>query len=94
MKQAVKLALKKLTAKTLAEAYRMVDRAAKRNIVHKNTAARLKSRLAKKLKNAKPEKVKVTSKVKVKVTKVTKKRTTKPKKVTKRPTARKATRGK
>lgn len=33
--------------------YKIVDKAAKRNILHKNKANRLKSRLAKKIKNSK-----------------------------------------
>lgn len=58
MKRAVKLAARQPTAKNISEAYRRVDRAAKKGVVHKNTAARLKSRLAKRLK----EVVKVTKK--------------------------------
>jgi len=33
--------------------YKIVDKAAKRNVIHKNKANRLKSRLAKKIKSAK-----------------------------------------
>lgn len=40
---------RKATKKTLSLAYRALDRAAKRGVIHKNKAARLKSRLAKKL---------------------------------------------
>jgi len=37
----------KRTVKELAEVYRVLDRAAKKGIIHQNKAARLKSRLAK-----------------------------------------------
>lgn len=57
MKRAVKLAARQPTAKNISEAYRRVDRAAKKGIVHKNTAARLKARLAKRLKEIKVSKV-------------------------------------
>ena len=63
MKQAVKVAAKNPTAKNLSAAYRMVDRAAKKGVVHKNRAARLKSRLAKQLKEAKVTKVTKVKKV-------------------------------
>ncbi len=33
------------SAKTLLEAYRIIDRAAKKGVIHKNKAARLKHRL-------------------------------------------------
>lgn len=36
----------------LPEAYKAIDKAAKQNIIHENTAARKKSRLAKKVKKA------------------------------------------
>ncbi len=45
----VKNARKDLSTKTLAEAYQAIDKAAKRGIIKKNTAARKKSRLAKAL---------------------------------------------
>lgn len=35
------------TAKKLSEASKVIDKAAKKNVIHKNKAARLKSRLAK-----------------------------------------------
>lgn len=35
------------TAKKLSEAAKVIDKAAKKNVIHKNKAARLKSRLAK-----------------------------------------------
>lgn len=58
MKRAVKLAARQPTAKNISEAYRRVDRAAKKGVVHKNTAARLKARLAKRLKEIKVSKKK------------------------------------
>ena len=68
MKRAVKLAARQPTEKNISEAYRRVDRAAKKGVVHKNTAARLKARLAKRLKGLKEVKV-------TKVSKVSKKKT-------------------
>ena len=50
IKEAVKAARKKPTPKTLKEAYSALDRAAKKKVIHKNKASRLKSRLAKLLK--------------------------------------------
>jgi ribosomal protein S20 len=44
------------TASALAAAYRAIDTAVKRNVFHKNKAARLKSQLAKLVKPAKLEK--------------------------------------
>lgn len=43
----LKQAREKKTKKTIKEAYRALDRAAKRKVIHKNKAARLKSRLVK-----------------------------------------------
>lgn len=40
---------KKLTAESLSKAYQAIDKAAKRGIIKKNTAARKKSRLARAL---------------------------------------------
>jgi len=39
------------TKKAATEAYRAIDKAAKRGVIHKNKAARLKSRLTKLIKN-------------------------------------------
>ena len=64
MKQALKAAKKNATAKNLAEAYRLVDRAAKKRVIHKNKAARLKSRLTIQLKGIKVTKVSKVIKVK------------------------------
>ncbi len=47
---AVKTARKTKTPKTVALAYRTLDKAAKHGVLHANKAARLKSRLAKLLK--------------------------------------------
>lgn len=46
----VKKARKSPTVATVSQAFRAVDRATKHHLIHKNTAARLKSRLAKRLK--------------------------------------------
>ena len=46
----IKAARKSPTAKTLSSVFGALDKAAKKNIIHKNKAARLKSRLARLLK--------------------------------------------
>ena len=46
-KQAVVAFRKKPTAKSISEVFSKLDRAAKTNLIHKNKAARLKSRLSK-----------------------------------------------
>lgn len=46
-KEAVTLMRKKPTAKNLTAVFSKLDRAAKTNLIHKNTASRLKSRLSK-----------------------------------------------
>lgn len=50
MKTAVKRFSKEQTAQVLREAFRAIDRAVKNNLLHKNTAARRKSSLARQLK--------------------------------------------
>jgi small subunit ribosomal protein S20 len=71
----VKTALDKAKAEpsvsTLAASYSALDRAAKKNVMHKNKAARLKSRLTKA--SAKPPAVKAKTATKKKVVKRTKK---------------------
>jgi small subunit ribosomal protein S20 len=52
LKGATKDAIGDLSTKSLAEAYKAIDKAAKRGIIKKNTAARKKSRLAKALAKA------------------------------------------
>jgi small subunit ribosomal protein S20 len=47
LKKTVAKARKEKTPKVLAEAYRLLDRAAKKGVIHKNKANRLKSRLSK-----------------------------------------------
>lgn len=54
IRQRVKLAMdelkeEKVAKKSLDQVYRVVDRAAKKGIMHKNKAARIKARAAKKL---------------------------------------------
>lgn len=50
MKDAVKVLEKKASAENLSTAYQAIDKALKRGIIKKNTAARMKSRLSKKVK--------------------------------------------
>ncbi|MFH0942775.1 MAG: 30S ribosomal protein S20 [Candidatus Beckwithbacteria bacterium] len=45
LRLAVKLARKEKTAKTITAAYSALDKAAKKKVIHKNKASRLKSRL-------------------------------------------------
>ncbi len=52
-KLAFKIHFKEKTAETLKRLYSLLDRAVKRNIFHKNKAARLKSRAAKVIEPAK-----------------------------------------
>jgi small subunit ribosomal protein S20 len=50
LKSALKLLTTSSSAKTLRDAQSSIDKAAKKNVIHKNKAARLKSRAAKKAK--------------------------------------------
>ncbi len=50
LKTAVKLTRKNPTPKNLTLAYKLLDKAVKVHLIHRNKSARLKSRLAKKLK--------------------------------------------
>ncbi|MBI4130639.1 30S ribosomal protein S20 [Candidatus Roizmanbacteria bacterium] len=45
-KSAIKETKQKATTKTIAAAYSLIDTAAKKNIIHKNKAARLKRQIA------------------------------------------------
>ena len=49
MKARVKNQIKKTTSDTLSTTYSLIDKAAKNHVLHKNKAARLKSRLTKQL---------------------------------------------
>ncbi len=77
-KEALKQAKKSMTKKAFIEACSSLDKAVKKNVIHQNKAARLKSRLTKFLKTAK-QKTKATKKKKPtkkkKTTKQTKKKT-------------------
>lgn len=53
MKTAVKTLTDSPTLESLTEAYRRIDRAVKAKLLHRNTAARKKSNLAKRVKAAK-----------------------------------------
>jgi len=46
-KKAVKKALEKPTLETISQAFSFLDRAVKNSVIHKNKAARVKSRLSK-----------------------------------------------
>lgn len=71
-KQNFKKIIKATNVKNLDKAYSAIDKACKKHLIHRNKAARLKSRLAKKF--VKVEPVKKTKKVqKAKKTKVAKK---------------------
>lgn len=48
-KQAVKQARAKLTPAGISRVFRSLDRAAKKKVIHKNKASRLKSRLSRRL---------------------------------------------
>ena len=50
MKDSVKTLEKGATAENLSTAFKAIDKALKRGIIKKNTAARMKSRLSKKVK--------------------------------------------
>jgi len=52
-RQAVLIFRKKPTEASLKTVYKLVDKAAKTNVIHKNKAARIKSRLSKLLKPVK-----------------------------------------
>jgi small subunit ribosomal protein S20 len=53
-KKSVKLAQKSPTESNLRQAVKITDKIAKKGIIHQNKAARIKSKLAKLLKNKKP----------------------------------------
>lgn len=55
---ALKTAREDLSKKQIEKAYSVLDRAAKKNVIHKNKAARLKSRLMAKAKKSKSSKKK------------------------------------
>ena len=49
VRQTIKQTIKTPTAAALTKLYSVIDKAVKRNIIHKNKAARIKSRLSKKI---------------------------------------------
>lgn len=63
-------ALKKVSEKNVNEAISIIDKSAKIGIIHKNKAARLKSRIMKKYGSSKKEKVVAKVNVKAKMTNV------------------------
>lgn len=72
LKKTVKLAVSKLDEKSVREAFSVIDKAVKKNIIHKNKAAHLKSQLAKKL-SVKTPKTTISKKPVSKVKKTAKK---------------------
>ncbi len=72
LKKTIKEAFKNATEKTIKEAFSIVDKAAKKRIIHKNKAAHLKSALSKKLGHKSP-KATAPKKTAVKSKKTTKK---------------------
>lgn len=80
-KIALSKALKKADATNVSEVISVIDKSAKKNIIHKNKAARMKSKLAKKFETAKTAKTKVQGEKSVK---------SEPKKATAKKTASKA----
>ncbi|HBB76802.1 MAG: hypothetical protein A2186_01385 [Candidatus Levybacteria bacterium RIFOXYA1_FULL_41_10] len=77
LRKTVKDTRKNTSAKRLQEAFSVIDKASKKNIIHKNRAARIKSGLSKLV--SKPAKTAKTA-VKPTVKKVTPKKTSKSKK--------------
>lgn len=67
----LEVALKKVTDKNISSVVSLIDKTAKKNLIHKNKAARLKSQLAKKFKN--PTKTETVKKVTKKPKKTVKK---------------------
>ena len=76
-KEALKEARKNPTEENIKKAYSLLDKAAKTNVIHKNKAARLKSRLMKLANKIKPKTNKETEKRKNLKTKKLKNRKTK-----------------
>jgi small subunit ribosomal protein S20 len=54
-KKSLKKTKKNLSVKNVSQTHKVIDKAAKKGIIHKNKAARLKSRLAKSKKAEKPQ---------------------------------------
>lgn len=48
LKNKMKNALKKCSEKTIPQAFSLIDKVAKQNLIHKNKASRMKSKLSKK----------------------------------------------
>ena len=72
VRKAVKFFNEKITKESLSKAYSEIDKAVKKNLIHKNKAKRLKSSLSKKLKEAKkPEKKPTAGKTKTSRAKMT-----------------------
>ena len=79
MKTALKAFSKKSSTDTLKDAQSAIDKAAKKNVIHKNKAARLKSRAAKQAKAAGVKVTKTTKTAKPAAAKATKAPATKAK---------------
>lgn len=77
---------KQEVAKTLSEISSTLDKAAKRGVIHKNKAARIKSRLMKRLKKTFNEKIALVKRERIKPEPSKKSKKEEPKKQTKRTT--------
>lgn len=82
--RAIRLAKKSKSAKAVSDAVSIVDRAVKKNVIHKNRAARIKSSLSK---LARPERTRGTKPVSTKSSKSVVK---KPTKLAKKPASKKS----
>ncbi len=80
-KEALKKARKNPTEANLKKAYSLLDKAAKTNVIHKNKASRLKSRLARLASKKSPGETKPVKKIAKKTTKKSTKKTTEVKEV-------------
>jgi small subunit ribosomal protein S20 len=83
LKAKLKTAIKKTTSENLSSVYSTIDKSAKRGLIHKNKAARLKSKLAKSVKDGAAPKV-VKKQSKPKTTKKLSRKTAAKKTVTKK----------
>ncbi len=61
----IKKAQRKPTPKSIQEAFSIIDKGVKKNIIHKNKASRIKSRLSKLISSTKSEKSKTPKSVKI-----------------------------
>ena len=74
-KKRLKESIKKVSSKSINTAYSVIDKAVKKNLIHKNKAARLKSSLIKKIGETPKAEKKATGNIKKNVKAKTKKST-------------------